>query len=85
MGGKKKAAKPPPKPKAPKLAIIFDCPFCNHDKAVECKIDKDAEVAELNCRICSETFRMQTNKLTEPVDVYYEWIDECERLNKDVE
>lgn len=28
----------PTKKKKPKVPTIFDCPFCNHEKSVECKL-----------------------------------------------
>ena len=38
-------------------------------------------IGEAVCRICQESFSMTVNALSEPIDVYSEWIDECERVN----
>ena len=37
----------------------------------------------LKCRICKTEYETRINKLTMEVDVYCEWIDECERLNNE--
>ena len=34
------------------------------------------------CRICNNTFRTQIHGLSQPVDVYCDWIDECEKVNQ---
>ncbi|GBG63319.1 hypothetical protein CBR_g37676 [Chara braunii] len=79
--GKRKSSKPPPKKAVQKVPTVFSCPFCNHDGSVECKLNFVNQVGELVCRICQEKFRMTIDRLTEPIDVYSEWIDECERVN----
>jgi len=38
-------------------------------------------IGEASCRICQENFSTTVNALTEPIDIYSEWIDECERVN----
>ncbi|RCV31976.1 hypothetical protein SETIT_6G221300v2 [Setaria italica] len=71
--------------KAPKLEKVFTCPFCNHpESAVACRIDLKDRIAEASCRICSETYFTSANALTEPVDIYSEWIDACELANEGV-
>ncbi|XP_020578508.1 transcription elongation factor 1 homolog [Phalaenopsis equestris] len=81
MGKRKSRAKPPPKKKMPKLETAFCCPFCNHSNSVECIIDRKNFVAEATCGICMAEFNTSAHGLTEPIDVYSEWIDECERVN----
>ncbi|KQK19597.1 transcription elongation factor 1 homolog [Brachypodium distachyon] len=81
MGKRKSAAKPPPKKRMDKLDTVFSCPFCNHGSSVECRIDMKNLIGEANCRICQENFSTTVNALTEPIDIYSEWIDECERVN----
>ncbi|XXG60245.1 hypothetical protein AAC387_Pa04g2203 [Persea americana] len=39
------------------------------------------KIAELSCGVCKESYNTLINNLTEAVDVYSEWIDECERAN----
>ncbi|KAH0901893.1 hypothetical protein HID58_041396 [Brassica napus] len=33
------------------------------------------------CRICEESFSTTITALSEAIDIYSEWIDECERVN----
>ncbi|CEP03153.1 Transcription elongation factor 1 like protein [Plasmodiophora brassicae] len=79
--GKRKSKKRVVRKVVDKLATAFDCPFCNHSLTVECKMKRSENVAEISCRICDANYRMPINSLTEPVDVYCEWIDECEQAN----
>ena len=81
MGGKKKTAKTAPKIKA-KLATTFNCPFCSHSNSVEVKMDKKGCVGYLKCRVCAADYEMRINSLHSPVDVFADWIDQCESLNK---
>eukprot|EP01018_Ginkgo_biloba_P019431 Gb_16585 [translate_table: standard] len=84
MGKRKSSAKPPPKKKQEKLNTVFSCPFCNHESSVECRMDRKDQIGEALCRICQESFSTSINTLSEPIDVYSEWIDECERVNNSV-
>ncbi|KAH0449935.1 hypothetical protein IEQ34_020627 [Dendrobium chrysotoxum] len=84
MGKRKKKSKPPPKKKMKTLDKTFFCPFCNHSDSVECCIDIRNLTATAKCWVCLESFSTTANVLTEPVDVYSEWIDECERVNNNV-
>ncbi|KAI5062283.1 hypothetical protein GOP47_0022822 [Adiantum capillus-veneris] len=81
MGKRKSSAKPPPKKKMEKLSTVFSCPFCNHESSVECRMDRKNSIGEVNCRICQEHYTTQIDALSEPIDVYSDWIDECERAN----
>ncbi|KAL8229743.1 hypothetical protein R6Q57_014643 [Mikania cordata] len=44
-------------------------------------IDMKNLIGEASCRICQENFSTTITALTEPIDIYSEWIDECERVN----
>ncbi|KAM7492560.1 hypothetical protein LguiA_035481 [Lonicera macranthoides] len=81
MGKRKSRAKPPPRKRMDKLDTVFSCPFCNHGSSVECRIDMKNLIGEANCGICQENFSTSVTALTEPIDIYSEWIDECERVN----
>ncbi|KAH6788708.1 transcription elongation factor-like protein [Perilla frutescens var. frutescens] len=81
MGKRKSTAKPPPKKRMDKLDTVFSCPFCNHGTSVECRIDMKNLIGEASCGICQESFSTTVDALTEPIDIYSEWIDECERVN----
>mmetsp|Transcript_22115 Transcript_22115/g.30385 ORF Transcript_22115/g.30385 Transcript_22115/m.30385 type:complete len:86 (+) Transcript_22115:46-303(+) len=81
--GKRKGRKKPLNTKKYTFVVAksFQCPFCNHDKVVDCKIETAKSVANLECRVCGAGYQMVTNALTEPIDVYNAWIDECELEN----
>ncbi|CAN6165043.1 unnamed protein product [Urochloa humidicola] len=79
----RKAAKAPPK-KKDKLETAFDCPFCNHRASVECTIVLKERIAVATCGVCKEIYHTDANALTEPIDVYSEWIDACELANEGV-
>ncbi|KAH9399605.1 PREDICTED: transcription elongation factor 1 homolog [Rhagoletis zephyria] len=82
MGGKKSKRKPvaPKKPTQP-LDVLFNCPFCNHEKSCEVKLDRPRNAGHIFCRICLEDFKTTINYLSEAIDVYTEWIDACENAN----
>jgi len=81
MGKRKSRAKPPPKKRMDKLDTVFCCPFCNHRDSVECRIDMKNLIGEAICNICQESYCTTITALTEPIDIYSEWIDECVRVN----
>ena len=64
--------------KKPKLAKLFKCPFCSNDEAVECKMDFKMNIGSLSCRICGAAYQMPIHHLHEPIDVFSEWLDDCE-------
>ena len=74
MVRRKSAKKVYKKPKL-KVATIFNCPVCDHPKTVECKMDRKKKTATLECRVCNVGFDMAINHLSDPVDVFHEWID----------
>jgi len=82
MGKRKSAKKVATKKKQPPVPTTFDCPFCNHEKSVECKIDKEKQIGSIRCTVCDASFQVVTNYLSEPVDVYHEWLDKCEEENQ---
>ncbi|RDX86481.1 Transcription elongation factor 1-like protein, partial [Mucuna pruriens] len=81
MGKRKAKTKPAPKKRMDKLDTVFSCPFCNHGSSVECRIDMKNLIGEASCGICQESFSTTITALSEPIDIYSEWIDECERVN----
>jgi len=84
MGRRRSKRKPPPKKKLTGiLDTLFDCPFCNHEKSCDVKIDRQNNSAMIQCTVCMEDYKCAVNYLSEPVDVYSEWIDACEDANKE--
>ncbi|KAL3803436.1 hypothetical protein ACHAWO_003591 [Cyclotella atomus] len=77
--GKKQAA---PTKKKPTLAKRFKCPFCANDDVVEAKMDLKSGTGSLSCRICSASYQMPIHHLHEPIDVFSEWLDDCEAAER---
>lgn len=83
MGRRAKKA-PVATKKRPTLAKRFKCPFCANDDVVECIMDRRNAIGKLSCRMCSASYQMGIHNLHEPIDVFSEWLDDCEaaeRLN----
>ncbi|KAL9618544.1 MAG: hypothetical protein Q9160_006728 [Pyrenula sp. 1 TL-2023] len=84
MGKRKKSSrKPQGAKKREPLATSFSCLFCNHDKAVTVRLDKKNGLGTLSCKICGQKYQSQINYLSQPVDVYSDWIDACEQVAKE--
>mmetsp|Transcript_8143 Transcript_8143/g.19240 ORF Transcript_8143/g.19240 Transcript_8143/m.19240 type:complete len:178 (+) Transcript_8143:68-601(+) len=62
------------------LAKRFKCPFCTVEDVVECKMDQRKGIGSLACRLCGASFQMPVHHLHEPIDVFSEWLDECEAV-----
>ncbi|THH16359.1 hypothetical protein EW146_g4277 [Bondarzewia mesenterica] len=84
MGKRKKSSrKPAPSRKKDPLDTTFTCLFCHHDNSVTVKIDRKEGVAQLMCRICDQKYQSKVNHLTEPIDIYSEWIDAADSAEKE--
>lgn len=81
--GKRKSSKPPPKKVRPKLDTTFNCPFCNSAKSVTCKLDWERDIGTVDCSVCKANYTTPVTHLTEPIDVYSDWIDACEEENQE--
>mmetsp|Transcript_38176 Transcript_38176/g.107872 ORF Transcript_38176/g.107872 Transcript_38176/m.107872 type:complete len:83 (+) Transcript_38176:311-559(+) len=79
--GKRKSSKPPPAKKKAKLDKQFTCPFCNHEKSVNVKLDYKSKRGEAKCNMCSEIYNCGITPISEEIDVYSDWIDACEKVN----
>mmetsp|Transcript_25185 Transcript_25185/g.34634 ORF Transcript_25185/g.34634 Transcript_25185/m.34634 type:complete len:115 (-) Transcript_25185:35-379(-) len=84
MGRRKKAVKKVVKRKKYMVAKVFKCLFCNHDKSVMCKMDSQSMTGELKCTICEAKYQTQINSLSEPIDVFTEWLDETSNLQAEM-
>lgn len=40
--------------------------------------DEKARIGYLSCKICGQNFSADTDPLSQPIDVYSQWIDACE-------
>ncbi|CAI8012861.1 Transcription elongation factor 1 homolog [Geodia barretti] len=82
MGRRKSKRKAPPKKRMTgPLDTQFTCPFCNHEKSCEVKLDRQRNTGLITCRVCLEDFQTPINYLSEAVDVYSDWVDACESAN----
>ncbi|KAG6818098.1 hypothetical protein H0H87_000002 [Tephrocybe sp. NHM501043] len=76
MGKRKKSSrKPAPSRQKVPLDTAFTCLFCHHDKSVTVRLDRKEGVAYLACKVCDQRYQSKVNHLTEPIDIYSEWID----------
>ncbi|XP_056265421.1 transcription elongation factor 1 homolog [Pseudoliparis swirei] len=83
MGRRKSKRKPPPKKKLTgDLDSQFTCPFCNHEKSCDVKMERTRNTGIISCAVCLEEFQTPITYLSEPVDVYSDWIDACEIANQ---
>ncbi|KAI5480547.1 transcription elongation factor 1 [Pseudohyphozyma bogoriensis] len=83
MGKRKSSKKPPPKGgKSAPLDKSFRCLFCEHTGTVSCKMDVKNGTGRMDCKDCGKHFVAEIHHLTEPIDVYSEWIDHTEEVNK---
>jgi transcription elongation factor Elf1 len=79
--GKRKSSRPPPTKTKLTLPTTFPCLFCHHP-SINITIHHSTSLAILICRVCHIKWESgNVNNLTEPVDVYGDWVDECERVN----
>ncbi|KAL6938312.1 hypothetical protein ACO0OL_000852 [Hanseniaspora opuntiae] len=79
---KKKSSRKPVKKVRVVLDTSFDCPFCNHNKCISVSVDKRVSmIGSLHCNKCNVSFETKVNVLSEPVDVYTDWIDAVEAVN----
>merc|ERR1712060_633437 len=79
--GKRAKAKAPPKKAKPKVATIFDCPFCGKTMSCAVKMDFEHSVDTIRCEACDAKYSAQISRLSDAIDVYSEWIDMCEQVN----
>uniref|UniRef100_A0A914HWT5 Transcription elongation factor 1 homolog n=1 Tax=Globodera rostochiensis TaxID=31243 RepID=A0A914HWT5_GLORO len=83
MAKRKSKRKAPTKAKTIEaLETQFNCPFCNHERVCEVKMDRERNVGFIQCRVCMEDFQTNITALSEPIDVYSDWIDACEAANQ---
>lgn len=69
--------------KKPTVAKVFDCLFCDHRETVEVAMNYRDGTGTLRCRQCGESRQYPINSLSAPIDVYSEWVDETDALNRE--
>lgn len=76
MGKRKKSSrKPGPTRKKQVLETAFTCLFCHHDKSVSVKLNRKESLGYLSCRVCGQSYQSTITPLSEPIDVFSEWMD----------
>ncbi|KIM49097.1 hypothetical protein M413DRAFT_438259 [Hebeloma cylindrosporum] len=84
MGKRKKSSrKPGPSRQKVPLETTFTCLFCHHDKSVTVRLDRKEGMAQLVCRVCDQRYQSKVNHLTEPIDIYSEWIDAADAAQRE--
>ena len=73
----------PAGPGAPRtLALLAGEPAADRERVwFGDRRDMDVKIGTLTCQICEAHFEAKIHALSEPVDIYADWIDECEALN----
>lgn len=67
---------------APRLLVLDDQHISYFaEKSVHCEMDRDRNVGQVKCSQCNEHWETKIHSLSEPIDVYSEWIDDCEAAN----
>ena len=72
---KKRQRKKVYKPPQPKLETQFNCPECGRKKVVEVHFNKRDNKGYLRCRACGEEYEGKLKRASEPIDIYYNWIN----------
>eukprot|EP00916_Digyalum_oweni_P019481 GHVL01032404.1.p1 GENE.GHVL01032404.1~~GHVL01032404.1.p1 ORF type:complete len:100 (+),score=16.52 GHVL01032404.1:29-328(+) len=71
-----------------KLSTSFDCPYCGMERTIEVKMDRKSNLASLKCTNTScqcheNVWQSRISYLDEAVDIYHNWIDECQGENEE--
>ena len=81
---KKKSTRKPTKRIKLKLDSQFNCLNCNQENSVSVKMNRDKDLVEhkalLMCRLCNITYSSPIHNLSQPVDVYHDWVDNFEKI-----
>ncbi len=75
MGRRKKAAKKAVKKKRPVVAKVFKCLRCGTNGSVHCTLDHKLNIGQLECNVCKIKYANKIHKLTQPIDLFTEWLD----------
>ncbi|EIJ88083.1 hypothetical protein NEPAR06_1827 [Nematocida parisii] len=57
----------------------FSCLECNREHTVVCVIESAKNRGTAKCTFCEATHRCQTNRLSQAIDVYADWVDHVEK------
>ncbi|GAA94327.1 uncharacterized protein L969DRAFT_53297 [Mixia osmundae IAM 14324] len=82
MGKRKSSKKLAPKFRAQPLDKSFRCLLCQATGTCAVTMDRQKLVGTLKCTDCHAKYATSINHLSEPIDVFSDWIDEADRLAK---
>ncbi|XP_011849437.1 PREDICTED: transcription elongation factor 1 homolog isoform X1 [Mandrillus leucophaeus] len=75
MGRRKSKRKPPPKKKMTgTLETQFTCPFCNHEKSCDVKMDRARNTGVISCTVCLEEFQTPITSSAHPLLSVMSWV-----------
>ncbi|KAH9385784.1 uncharacterized protein NEMAJ01_0680 [Nematocida major] len=57
----------------------FSCLECNREGTVTCTVDTIKNKGIAKCAFCEAMHRCDTNKLSQSIDVYADWVDQKEK------
>ncbi|EHY65655.1 hypothetical protein NEAUS04_1150 [Nematocida ausubeli] len=57
----------------------FSCLECNREHTVICSIDNSKNRGTAKCTFCEAIHRCTTNRLSQAIDVYADWVDHIEK------
>jgi len=82
--GKHKAQKKVSTKRKQVVAKTFKCLFCATENSVDAKLDHKTGIGTLKCRVCNDgRYSGRIHALTEPIDLFSEWLDEVHQLNEE--
>uniref|UniRef100_A0A2K5JL15 Transcription elongation factor 1 homolog n=1 Tax=Colobus angolensis palliatus TaxID=336983 RepID=A0A2K5JL15_COLAP len=85
MGRRKSKRKPPPKKKMTgTLETQFTCPFCNHEKSCDVKMDRARNTGVISCTVCLEEFQTPITSSAHPLLSVMSWVLRLPRRQKEV-
>lgn len=73
MGKRKKSSRSTGAKKREPLATTFTCVFCNHEKAIQIKMDRKYSTGLLSCKICGQKFSVRINCRFAPHPTFGFW------------
>lgn len=79
--GKRKTAKKVQKKARPRVMGSFDCMYCHHTGSIRITINKKAKIGTVRCSQCNVDWSTTTSALSEPIDIFCEWVDAAEEAN----
>uniref|UniRef100_A0A8C9LQX2 Transcription elongation factor 1 homolog n=1 Tax=Piliocolobus tephrosceles TaxID=591936 RepID=A0A8C9LQX2_9PRIM len=83
MGRRKSKRKPPPKKKMTgTLETQFTCPFCNHEKSCDVKMDRARNTGVISCTVCLEEFQTPITSSAHPLLSVMSWVLRLPRRQK---